>query len=280
MAELNPRIRTLLRQAQRTAEAGKRTVAEKLYRELVAEFPEVAEGWLGLAGVVRDSAESRQLYERTLELDPDNAMAQAALRGDPVAVPADPPPILPAPPPPPTPESAPEPAPAAVEGVLHCANHPKTVTTLRCNKCGRPMCSRCVIYTPVGYRCKECVRDAEATFFNATALDYFLAVLVTLPLSIVVGFLADRLGFFVIFLAAAAGTGLGAIAFRLASRRRGRYLPATVAATVALGGLIGGLLPNLLVWLNGGGFSFGLLSLLWPAVYIFIATSAAYYRLR
>ncbi len=278
MAELNPRIRTLLRQAQRTVEAGKRTVAEKLYREIVAEFPEAAEGWLGLAGVVRDSAESRQLYQRTLELDPDNAVPQAALRGDPVAVPADPPPIPQAPPP--APESAPEPAPALVEGVLHCANHPKTVTTLRCNKCGRPMCSRCVIYTPVGYRCKECVRDAEATFFNATALDYLLAVLVTFPLSIVVGFLADRLGFFVIFLAAAAGTGLGAIAFRLASRRRGRYLPAAVPATVALGGLIGGLLPNLLGLLSGGGFSFNLLSLLWPAVYIFIATSAAYYRLR
>lgn len=274
MNELSPRLRTLLRQAQRTAEAGKRAAAEQLYREIVAEFPDAAEGWAGLGGMVRDSAESRRHYQRALELDPTNAVARAALSGETVAVPADPPPAVSAPPATLRPDLPP------IEEALRCVNHPDTETTLRCNKCGRPMCPRCVTYTPVGYRCHDCIREAEAVFFTATPLDYLLALALTLPISILVGFFASRLGFFVIFLAAGAGTLLGSLAFRLAGRRRGRYLPLAVAASVAVGGLIGGMLPNLLVFMSGRGFAFNPLGLLWPAVYIFIATSAAYYRMR
>lgn len=273
MNELSPRLRTLLRQAQRTAEAGKRAAAEQLYRDIVAEFPESADGWAGLGGVVRDSAEAHQHYQRALELDPANAAACAVLFDKPIATTVDLPPVVSAPP-------MPRPDLPPLEETLHCVNHANTETTLRCNKCGRPMCPRCVTYTPVGYRCHDCIREAEAVFFNATPLDYLLAVALTLPASILVGFFASRLGFFVVFLAAGAGTLLGSMAFRLAGRRRGRYLPLAVAASVAVGGLIGGLLPNLLFLLGGGGFAFNLLGLLWPAVYMFIATSAAYYRMR
>ncbi len=39
-----------------------------------------------------------------------------------------------------------------------CANHPERETGLRCNRCGKPICSQCAVQTPVGYRCRECVR--------------------------------------------------------------------------------------------------------------------------
>ena len=35
----------------------------------------------------------------------------------------------------------------------YCANHPTVETTLRCNKCGKPICAKCAIRTPTGYRC-------------------------------------------------------------------------------------------------------------------------------
>ncbi|MGI5834918.1 MAG: B-box zinc finger protein [Chloroflexota bacterium] len=41
---------------------------------------------------------------------------------------------------------------------LRCANHPDTVTHLRCSRCGKPICVRCVIQTPVGGRCRECAQ--------------------------------------------------------------------------------------------------------------------------
>lgn len=42
--------------------------------------------------------------------------------------------------------------------VLHCANHPDVETRLRCSRCGKPICVRCVYQTPVGGRCKECAQ--------------------------------------------------------------------------------------------------------------------------
>ncbi|MEA2574908.1 MAG: hypothetical protein QOH93_2206 [Chloroflexia bacterium] len=42
------------------------------------------------------------------------------------------------------------------ETPLYCFNHPNTPTYLRCGKCERPICARCRVSTPVGFRCFEC----------------------------------------------------------------------------------------------------------------------------
>ena len=59
-----PRIRSLLRQAGRAAEVGKRRAAEDLYRQILEEDPDTSEAWLGLAEVVNDPAEQKEAYER------------------------------------------------------------------------------------------------------------------------------------------------------------------------------------------------------------------------
>ncbi|MGD2050290.1 MAG: B-box zinc finger protein, partial [Chloroflexota bacterium] len=156
--------------------------------------------------------------------------------------------------------------------VLFCANHPTRQTHLRCNKCGKPICSSCAQPTPVGYRCPQCIREHQDIYYTAKAIDYLLVILVTVPLSLLGGWLAMRLGFFTIFLGAGAGTLIGRIAFRVARRRRGRGMPELVAALVVIGGVLPAL--PLLIF---GGFNFGLI---WSGVYIFTATGAAYYQMR
>lgn len=37
-----------------------------------------------------------------------------------------------------------------------CPRHPKTLTRLRCSRCGTPICPQCAVRTPVGLRCPEC----------------------------------------------------------------------------------------------------------------------------
>lgn len=37
-----------------------------------------------------------------------------------------------------------------------CADHPDTETRLRCSRCGKPICPRCAVRTPVGMRCPDC----------------------------------------------------------------------------------------------------------------------------
>ena len=39
---------------------------------------------------------------------------------------------------------------------MQCATHPNVETELTCGRCGTPICPRCLVYTPVGARCRRC----------------------------------------------------------------------------------------------------------------------------
>jgi hypothetical protein len=94
-------------------------------------------------------------------------------------------------------------------------------------------------------------------------------------LSLIAGVLATFLGFLVIFLAAIAGSLIGRIAFRVAGRRRGRWLPQMVGVIVVLGGILPAF-PFLLA-LFVGQFSLGIV---WTVIYLVIASGAAYYQMK
>jgi len=274
MATTDPRLRALLRQADRTAASGKRAAARQLYQEILDEAPDSIEALLGLAAVTSGEEGQRALYERVLALDPLNAAAAAGLRGEDGRRPE----AAPAPAPAPSPERAappvrqPAPAPAVEEtDVLFCYRHPNRQTGLRCYNCHRPICTQCAKRTPVGYLCPQCVREAQDVYFTAGPIDYLLAGVVAAILSVIAGLLVPRLGFFVIFLAPAAGTIIGRLAFRAGRRRHGRWLPHLVGAMVVIGGLVP-VLPYLLNLQLG--------ALLWPGLYVFLATGAAFYQVR
>ena len=122
---------------------------------------------------------------------------------------------------------------------LYCANHPRVETRLRCNKCGKPICIKCAVRTPVGFRCRECLREQQAVFYSATPVDYGVAVVVGLALSIVAGFIMSHLGwFFAIFLGPVVG-GIIAEAIRQSTRkRRGRWMSLLAVLCVIAGAII------------------------------------------
>ncbi len=39
---------------------------------------------------------------------------------------------------------------------MRCAYHPNVETELSCGRCGKPICPRDVVHTPVGGRCRQC----------------------------------------------------------------------------------------------------------------------------
>lgn len=162
----------------------------------------------------------------------------------------------------------------AQEPVLYCANHPHTETTLRCNRCEKPICAKCAVLTPTGYRCKECVRGQQKVFDTSQAQDYLIAVPLAGVLSFIAGLIASNISFFVIFLAPAVGGIIAEIVRRVIQKRRGKRLFQAIAAAIAIGGLLP--LCSALLFGNGGFFN---LSLIWSGVYVFMATSTAYYRL-
>ena len=153
---------------------------------------------------------------------------------------------------------------------LYCANHPQTPTGLRCNRCEKPICTKCAVRTPIGYRCKECVRGQQKVFETATGLDYPLLFIVVAVLAGLGAFAAGFLSFFTIFLAPVAG-GIIAEAARFVTRRRRSKLLFRLAIVAAVVGCLPFLASHLLM-----GDMFGII---WQGVYLFLMTSSLYYRL-
>ncbi len=49
-----------------------------------------------------------------------------------------------------------------------CYRHPEVETGVHCTRCGRPICTDCMIPAPVGHRCPDCVREARQEFRRPT----------------------------------------------------------------------------------------------------------------
>ncbi len=128
------------------------------------------------------------------------------------------------------------------EGATFCAVHPDRETGLRCISCNRLMCVECAVRTPVGYRCKECVRGQESKFFTANSADDIVTFAVC---AVLTGIAAAVLGQFPfgIWIAIIAGLPLGGaiseVALRATGRRRSRYSHTIAGAAAVIGGLAG-----------------------------------------
>jgi len=163
--------------------------------------------------------------------------------------------------------------------IAFCYRHPEVETGLRCNRCGKPICAKCAVRTPVGFRCPDCVRQQQDKFYTGGTLDYVIAVVVALPISLIAAaiftFIIARIGFFswiISFIAAPATGGFIAEAVRRAvGRRRSRYLSTVVAACLVLG-----VAPFLLLTLLSGN----LLGLVVPGVLLFFGVGTIVARLR
>jgi hypothetical protein len=153
---------------------------------------------------------------------------------------------------------------------MYCANHPNVETTLRCNKCEKPICAKCAILTPTGYRCKECVKGQQKVFETSVWMDYPLMFSTVAILAYLGSLVAFRLGFFIILLAPIAGGVIAEVARFATHRRRSRNL--FILAAIAA---IAGCLPLGLAFI----FNFSLLGLIWHAAYAVLMTSALYTRL-
>lgn len=163
---------------------------------------------------------------------------------------------------------------------IYCANHPSVETHLRCNNCGKPICPKCAVLTPTGYRCKECVRSQQKLFETAQWFDYLTAGVTAAVLSFVGSLVIPRMGFFVLILAPLAGVIIAESCRVVIHKRRSKRLYQTIAAATALGGL-----PLILINLLGFILAFNrvnfgsLVYLIVQGIYLFMATSTAYYRL-
>jgi hypothetical protein len=166
---------------------------------------------------------------------------------------------------------------------LYCTNHPKTATSLRCNRCEKPICKKCAVLTPIGYRCKACVSGQQKVYETARWYDYPLAFCLVGFLSFLGSLLALVLQFFIFFLAPVVGFVISEAARWVIRRRRASKLFKTAALAAALGAIpiviYGVVIAILAVVFNGASGLFALVDLIWPVAYAIIVTATVYYRM-
>ncbi len=170
---------------------------------------------------------------------------------------------------------------ASFADTIYCPQHPTVATQMRCNKCGKFICLKCAVQTPVGYRCNACVYQQQQVYFNARPHDNLVALLLTFVLTALVipfaAVVADGFYLGAFYLALIVGPGAGALLVqsvrRLTGRRRSRHMRYFV-----LGGLVLGLMLSVIIALFVANL--WILSNLPMWIFIGMAATTAYQVLR
>jgi len=245
----------LLRRGMAAARAGDHEDARLYLEEAARRNPERADIWVELAGVTDDLEKKRDYFQRALTLSPANEQARLGLQrvSEKLGVPV-------------------EETPAAE--TLYCYWHPDRETLLRCNKCGKPICTECAIRHPVGLRCKECAQVVRSPIYAVSLPELGLSGVVGLALGIGAAFIMTFLrGFW--FVAWIIGPIVGGFIAEAMSRviryKRGVAMQVLAGLCIALGVVI------VSVWLSRG---LGLLFNPGILIYLAFAVGAAAARLR
>ena len=119
---------------------------------------------------------------------------------------------------------------------------------LRCNRCNKPICiEECAKRTPVGYRCRECVRGQQDKFYTATSTNQLTGYIGAGVAGLLLGLGAYILSRFLfvgflgiiiaIFLGPIIGGVLSELIWRAAGRKRARnfnYIAAAITLALAI----------------------------------------------
>ena len=147
---------------------------------------------------------------------------------------------------------------------MRCATHPNVETNLRCGKCDKPICPRCLVQTPVGARCRECARPLKLPTFSISTWYYLKAVGTGLAMAVICGLVWGAIEWIIpllsfnLLLAPGAGYTISEIISRSVNHKRGTVLAIIAGVAVTISYLITFLFP--------GGFPFIPFSLLRSAL--------------
>ena len=70
-----------------------------------------------------------------------------------------------------------------------CYKHPQISTLISCNKCGVNICSKCMVSSVIGMRCKNCVQTKRHHLLQIKPFTYIIAGIFSIFIAIVMGFI-------------------------------------------------------------------------------------------
>ena len=124
---------------------------------------------------------------------------------------------------------------------LPCANHPNEMTFVRCGRCDKPICTRCMVDSPVGKKCRPCATN-QTHLEQSTGRQVLQALVGALVVAIPAAWLAWQIP--LILLAFPYGWLVGEVGFRSSQRSRSLAVQAVVGVAAVAGALVGAALPQ------------------------------------
>jgi hypothetical protein len=121
-----------------------------------------------------------------------------------------------------------------------CAVHPNETTFVRCGRCDKPICTRCMVDTPVGKKCRSCARN-QTHLSESSPRQVLQGLIGALVVAVPGAWLAHQIPIFL--LAFPYGWLVGETAFRCSQRSRSLAMQVVTGIAAFAGGLIGYMLP-------------------------------------
>jgi hypothetical protein len=121
------------------------------------------------------------------------------------------------------------------DGTLYCYRHPKSETYVRCGRCDQPICPKCAVQGPVGFRCRQCGLVKSASISSFTPQQLLLGIGIPVGGGVILGYLGGQMGFYSIFLAFFAGAFIAEGFVRFVGLKRG-----PLPRAMLYGGLVAG----------------------------------------
>jgi len=161
---------------------------------------------------------------------------------------------------------------------MKCAYHPDVETNLRCGKCDKPICPKCMVTTPVGARCRDCAGLDKLPTFRVSGRYYLIAAGTALGMAIASGAVWGLIEWLVpmfslsLLLAPAAGYAIGEVTSLAVNRKRGTGLALIGGIAVAASYAVTFLFP--------GGLPIGIFSIIYHIIAVALGIFLAVTRLR
>ena len=141
----------------------------------------------------------------------------------------------------------------------YCAKHPDTETNLRCGRCEKLVCPRCMVHSPVGVRCPECAQVRKLPTFEVSGPYMARAIAAGLVLGVAGGVAYTIILWLIPFLSVFALLGAGYLIAEgisvAVNRKRGRPLKYVAAGSVLVTIIIASVPGLTLFGLLGGAIA-------------------------
>lgn len=133
---------------------------------------------------------------------------------------------------------------------VYCANHPGVETYLRCGKCDKPICARCRVSTPAGFRCYQCANLQVLPTYAVATDSYAKSLVAGLIAAAITGVLMGLLPAFEFWFALAMGIAVPEAIGIASNQKRGPGLR-TVALVCLVFGFVVSRVVLQLGWWSG-----------------------------